>query len=167
MCTSRRSTTLQREHMGSRWGLLTENQHPGACELCQSRSQRSPCNSKHGERISHLNKFWGWLPRIYSKFHSLQLHLAVLLFQDLFAGALHAKKAKEILHFDFLYMGKSLKEFWYFLLLRDDFSSYSRLVPCNVANAGNAEHAISDWISIFHQWKIMLVIKVHILGTRF
>lgn len=66
-----------------------------------------------------------------------------------FAGTLHAKKPNEILHFDYLYMGKGLSDFWYLLLLKDNFSGYAWLVPFKKANAENAAQAISNWISTF------------------
>ena len=46
------------------------------------------------------------------------------------AATLHGNKPCEVLHFDYLCMGKGLQNYWYILLLKDDFSSYTMLTPC-------------------------------------
>ena len=65
------------------------------------------------------------------------------------ASTLHASKPGEVLHFDYLYLGKGTQELWYALLLKDDFSSYSWLSPCKSACTENVSDAIARWIRTF------------------
>ena len=59
------------------------------------------------------------------------------------AGKLHVTKPGEVLHFDYFYIGKGNGGLWYALLLKDEFSLHSRLVPRKAACADNASAEIS------------------------
>lgn len=58
-----------------------------------------------------------------------------------------ATRPGQILHFDFLYVGKGEGGFVYLLVLKDGFSGYVSLVPCMAATAAVAASAILDWCS--------------------
>jgi Integrase core domain len=63
---------------------------------------------------------------------------------------LHATKPKEILHFDFLYIGLSRDgKYRYLLLLKDDLSGYLWLVPCRTADAAATVDALMRWFAVF------------------
>jgi hypothetical protein len=63
---------------------------------------------------------------------------------------LHAAKPKEILHFDFLYIGLSRDgKYQYLLLLMDDLSGYLWLVPCHTDDAAATVDALMRWFAVF------------------
>jgi hypothetical protein len=62
---------------------------------------------------------------------------------------LHAEKPNKLLHFDFLYTGHGLKGVDYILVLKDDLSSYCRLIPSVAANAVTTAAALIDWFAPF------------------
>jgi hypothetical protein len=63
---------------------------------------------------------------------------------------LHTTKPNEILHFDFLYIELSRnRKYQYVLLLKDDFSGYSWLVPCRTADVAATVDALMRWFSVF------------------
>jgi hypothetical protein len=63
---------------------------------------------------------------------------------------LHATKPKEILHFDFLYIGLSRDgKYQYLLLLKDDLSGYLWLEPCRTADAAATVDALMRWFAVF------------------
>ena len=68
-------------------------------------------------------------------------------------SALHGSKPNQVLHLDYLFMTKldlhSDHDLQYLLLLKDDLSHYTELVPCARANASVAAEAIADWASRF------------------
>jgi len=61
----------------------------------------------------------------------------------------HASKPGQILHFDFLYLGKSSGIEKYVLALKDDLSSYCWIVPVDAADSENAARILSQWIRTF------------------
>jgi len=63
--------------------------------------------------------------------------------------SLHADKPNKILHFDFCYIGKSSDGPVYILILKDDFSSYVQLIPCESANAEATAGALIQWFASF------------------
>jgi hypothetical protein len=65
------------------------------------------------------------------------------------AQTLHAEKPNKLLHFDFLYIGHGLKGVDYILVLKDDLSSYCRLIPSVAANAVTTAAALIDWFATF------------------
>jgi hypothetical protein len=65
------------------------------------------------------------------------------------AQTLHADKPKKLLHFDFLYIEHGLKGVDYILVLKDDLSSYCRLIPVVAANAVTTAAAHIDWFATF------------------
>ena len=61
----------------------------------------------------------------------------------------------EVLHFDFCYIGKSIKGYIYVLIVKDDMSSFVRLYASEVADADAVAEALVDWCSTFgpvYQW---------------
>jgi hypothetical protein len=65
------------------------------------------------------------------------------------AQTLHAEKPNKLPHFDFLYVGHGLKGVDYILVLKDDISSYCRLIPSVAANAVTTAAALIDWFATF------------------
>jgi Integrase zinc binding domain len=65
------------------------------------------------------------------------------------AQTLHAEKPNKLLHFDFLYIGHGLKGVDYILVLKDDLSSYCRLIPSSAANAVTTAASLIDWFAPF------------------
>ena len=66
-----------------------------------------------------------------------------------FGEVLHAKKAGEVLHFDFLKIGLSKKTWKYLLVIKDDLSNFVRLYGCEEATSFVTADAILDWVSMF------------------
>jgi Integrase zinc binding domain len=62
---------------------------------------------------------------------------------------LHADKPNLVLHFNFLYIGKSSSGPIYILVLRDDMSGYVWLWPCEHANAANTVDALTTFFAAF------------------
>jgi len=62
---------------------------------------------------------------------------------------LHAEKLNELIHFDFLFMGKSENGEKYVLILKDDFSSFVLLHFCETADADATVEALVNWFSMF------------------
>jgi hypothetical protein len=63
---------------------------------------------------------------------------------------LHATKPKEILHFDFLYIGFSRDgKYQYLQLLKDDLSGYLWIVPCRTADVAGTVYALMRWFAVF------------------
>lgn len=65
-----------------------------------------------------------------------------------------ATKANEVLHFDFLFMGKGVDDKVYLLLLRDGLSNYIWLWPTTKAESSEVSKAISRWIDVFTRMDI-------------
>jgi hypothetical protein len=65
------------------------------------------------------------------------------------AQTLHADKPNKLLHFDFLYIGRGLNGVDYILILKDDLSSYCRLIPAVVAKAVTTAAALIHWFATF------------------
>ena len=65
------------------------------------------------------------------------------------AQTLHATEPNKLLHMDFLYIFPGIEGYEYILVLKDDFSSYVRLVKCKAADAENTVEALQDWFSTF------------------
>jgi hypothetical protein len=63
--------------------------------------------------------------------------------------AIHADTPNEVLHFDFLYIGKCLNQFIYILVLKDDFSSFYELIPCCSADSFETIVALLSWLMHF------------------
>jgi hypothetical protein len=60
---------------------------------------------------------------------------------------LHATKPKEVLHFEFLYIGLSRDgKYQYLLLLKDDLSGQLWLLPCRTADAPATVDALMRWL---------------------
>ena len=68
-------------------------------------------------------------------------------------SAIHAKKPREVLHYDFMHVGPATGNFGaqlqYILVLKDDFSGYTVLFPCQFADSTAAVHALLIWYSRF------------------
>lgn len=65
------------------------------------------------------------------------------------SSTVHGSRPNEVIHFDYLYMGPGVDGIQYVLLIKDDFSSYSWLVPCRAATAEEVAKALSRWIRVF------------------
>jgi Integrase zinc binding domain len=63
--------------------------------------------------------------------------------------ALHAESPNEVLHFDFLYLGREDDQFTYVLVIKDDFSSFCEIFPCRSADSFVAADALIDWFKRF------------------
>jgi RNase H-like domain found in reverse transcriptase/Integrase zinc binding domain len=63
--------------------------------------------------------------------------------------ALHADKPNLVLHFDFVYIGKSSSIPISILVFRDDMSCYVWLWPCEHANAANTVDALTTYFCCF------------------
>lgn len=70
---------------------------------------------------------------------------------------LQGEKPNEVVHADFLYMGSSNNNnVRYIFLIKNDFSTYSWLHPCDSADSEFATNAIAKWTSCFGsmQWLV-------------
>ena len=65
------------------------------------------------------------------------------------AQTLHATAPNKLLHMDFLYIYPGIGSLEYVLVLKDDFSSYVRLVACKAADAEHTVGALMDWFTTF------------------
>jgi hypothetical protein len=63
--------------------------------------------------------------------------------------AMHATKPNEIIHFDYLYMGKSVDDAEYVLIVKDDFSNYVWLKQCKDADADSTVSVLIEWFAAF------------------
>jgi transposase InsO family protein len=68
---------------------------------------------------------------------------------------MHATNPNEIIHFDYLYMGKSVDDAEYVLIVKDDFSNYVLLKQCKHADADSTVSVLIEWFAAFDvatQW---------------
>ena len=72
------------------------------------------------------------------------------------ASTMHASRPGQILHMDYLYIGRSRQGYQYILMLKDDFSSYVRLDLAASADSVSAAQALSDWIATFTAPKMLV-----------
>jgi transposase InsO family protein len=63
--------------------------------------------------------------------------------------ALHATKPYEVIHFDYLYMGPSVDEAKYVLIVKDDYSNYVLLKQCKTADADSTSAVLIEWFAAF------------------
>ena len=70
-----------------------------------------------------------------------------------FESALHATEPREVLHFDFLYIGPSSTGPKYLLLLKDDFSGYVWLCPHDAADSTSVATSMLDLFASFGTWR--------------
>jgi transposase InsO family protein len=69
--------------------------------------------------------------------------------------ALHASKPNEVIHFYYLYMGSSVYDVKFVLIVKDDYSNYVRLKQCKNADAYSAAAVLIEWFAAFgvaQQW---------------
>jgi Integrase core domain/Integrase zinc binding domain len=69
--------------------------------------------------------------------------------------ALHATKPNEVIHFDYLYMGPSVDDAKYVLIVKDDYSNYVWLKQCKNADADSTAAVLIEWFAAFgvaQQW---------------
>jgi hypothetical protein len=69
--------------------------------------------------------------------------------------ALHASKPNEVIHFDYLYMGPSVDDAKYVLIVKDDSSNYVGLKQCKNADAYSTAAVLIEWFAAFgvaQQW---------------
>lgn len=64
-------------------------------------------------------------------------------------SALHGSRPNEVIHMDYLYMGPSVTDATYLLVIKDDFSSFTWLWPTSSASSEAAADALSTWIGSF------------------
>jgi transposase InsO family protein len=62
---------------------------------------------------------------------------------------MHATKPNEIIHFDNLYMGKSVDDAEYVLIVKDDFSNSVWLKQCKHADADSTASVLIKWFAAF------------------
>jgi hypothetical protein len=62
---------------------------------------------------------------------------------------LHASKTNEVSHFDHLYMGPSVDDAKYVLIVKDDYSNYVLLKQCKNADADSAAAVLIEWFAAF------------------
>ena len=60
--------------------------------------------------------------------------------------ALHGQRPNEVVHCDYLYMGSSIKDHKYVLLLRDDHSGFIWLWMTKAANSAETASALARCI---------------------
>jgi transposase InsO family protein len=68
---------------------------------------------------------------------------------------LHATKPNEVIHFDCLYMGPSVDDAKYVLIVKDDYSNYVWLKQCKNADADSTAAVLIEWFAAFgvaQQW---------------
>lgn len=70
-----------------------------------------------------------------------------------YGHGLHGDAPNEVVHMDYLYMGKSNSDLLYLLLIRDDLSSYVWLWPTTEATSTAAAVAVTTWIAVFGPMK--------------
>jgi Integrase core domain len=63
--------------------------------------------------------------------------------------AMHATKPNEVIHFDYLYMGKSVDDAEHVLIVKDDFSNYVWLKQCKHADADSTVSVLIEWFAAF------------------
>jgi transposase InsO family protein len=63
--------------------------------------------------------------------------------------ALHATKPNEVIHFDYLYMGPSVDDAKYVLIVKDDYSNYVWLKRCKHADADSTVAVLIEWFAAF------------------
>ena len=63
--------------------------------------------------------------------------------------ALLADKPNEIIHFDFLFMGASQTDEEYVLIIKDDLSSYTWLLPAKDTDGKTAAECLLKWFAAF------------------
>jgi Integrase core domain len=62
---------------------------------------------------------------------------------------LHATKPNEVIHFDYLYMGKPVDDAEYVLIVKEDFSNYVWLKQCKHADADSTVSVHTEWFAAF------------------
>lgn len=62
---------------------------------------------------------------------------------------LHATKPNDVLHFDYLFLGKSTADDKYVFVLKDDFSGYAWVTPTSNATAEHAAETLARWQRTF------------------
>ncbi|POM68501.1 Chromodomain containing hypothetical protein putative [Phytophthora palmivora] len=63
--------------------------------------------------------------------------------------AIHADKPNEVIHWDYLYMGKSDSDLEYVLVIKDDASKFVWLMPTDAATADNTFECLMTWFASF------------------
>lgn len=63
--------------------------------------------------------------------------------------AMHSTKPNGLIHFDYLYVSSSGDKFVYILVLKDDLSGYTWLVPTKTADAENTARELARWFAAF------------------
>jgi Integrase zinc binding domain/Integrase core domain len=69
--------------------------------------------------------------------------------------ALHETKPNEAIHFDYLYMGPSVDDTKYVLIVKDDYSNYVWLKQCKNTDADSTAAVLIEWFAAFgvaQQW---------------
>ena len=62
---------------------------------------------------------------------------------------MHAQTRNQILHYDFMHVGKSSTSESYLLVIKDDFSSFVNLIPCSTPTSDVVVKALLNWYSLF------------------
>ena len=72
-----------------------------------------------------------------------------------FGKTVRADQPNQVLHFDFMKLGGSGGK-TYLLVLKDNFSQYIRLYPCDAADSMNAVQSLLDWIACYGAPEILV-----------
>ena len=104
--------------------------------------------------MNNLNKFyWPNMINDVKKFCTNCLHCAVAdprqIIPRPFGQQMHAKTRNEILHYDFIQIGPSYNGFIYLLVIKDDFSGYINLIPCESPTSEVVVNALLQWYGQF------------------
>lgn len=99
------------------------------------------------------NFFWNGMAKDVEQLVKGCLHCLITRSGDIIprplAHAQHGERPNEVVHLDFLYMGRGAGNNSYILIVRDDHSSYIWLFPCEAATSEEAANALTTWISSF------------------
>lgn len=80
---------------------------------------------------------------------------APILHKRMFGIALRGKARNDVLHMDFLYMGKSRDDYKYLLVLEDGFTGFALLHKAVTCDAKEAAEGILQWISLFGDVRVL------------
>ena len=62
---------------------------------------------------------------------------------------MHAKACNEILHYDFIHIGLSAEKLAYLLVIKDDFSGFVSMTPCETPTGEVVAKALLRWYGLF------------------
>jgi hypothetical protein len=97
--------------------------------------------------------YWPKMMKDVQEFCKLCLHCSVADSQEIIPRPLgeqiHATERNQILHYDFIHIGASEEGFMYLLVIKDDYSGYVDLIPCETPNSDTVIKALLRWYGMF------------------